>query len=613
MIEPALLGTVQDVDGPTISINIEPDLPTGILFVDGEAHSAGQVGGFVRIELGFVNLVGVITRAGAGAVPGGSEPTTSSRWITVQLVGESVPGRAFARGVARLPSIGSRAFIVTEVDLERIYGQGTEADGLFSVGRVAAALSITARIDFNRLVTRHSAVVGSTGSGKSTTVAKIAEVLANAEKLPAARAILFDLHGEYARSLGSKANVFALASDTASVTELNVPFWALSFDELIPLTFGSLNDDAGRAYVRDEIVRLKRGSFLTVPRAGLTVADITVDTPVPFSLRQLWFDLYNYLNATHYEPSSGQSAATRALELDASGSPIEPGDAQRLIAPHFAPQNLSSAGRKVYLSGATLNIRRNVDILLSRLKDARFNFVLDPGPWAPDAAGNVATDLDALLESWLGGEHAATIVDLSGVPQDVVQDVVGSMSRLVYDAMFWSRLLSEGARERPLLMIFEEAHSYLGASSSGSAKMSVQRIVREGRKYGVGAMIVSQRPSELDPTVLSQCGTLISMRLTNSVDRQIVARSAADNLDGMFALLPVLRTGEALIVGESVPIPTRAIIDRPGDPPDSADPILVGTSERPGGWDKRREPADYAAVAQAWRSQNPKSIELIVE
>jgi hypothetical protein len=414
---------------------------------------------------------------------------------------------------------------------------------------------------------------------------------------------LFDLHGEYGKTFAKRGTLRNVTLSSTS-SSLFVPYWALSFEELIPLTFDSLADEAGRSYVRDEIVRLKREALAAKPIPGISEDDLTVDTPVPFSVHQLWFDLHCYVNATHSVPGTAQTTATWALELDPAGAPIDEGDAAAVRPPRFQPQEQAAGAPKVFLSAAPLTIRRNVDILASRLRDRRWSFILDPGPWAPDVNGIAKEDLDTLLDAWLNPDVGPLVVDLSGAPPAIVSEVIGSMTRLVYDALFWARKFSEGGRERPVLLVFEEAHVYLSGTAPTGARSSVQRIVREGRKYGVGAMIVSQRPSEIDATVLSQCGSMIAMRLTNPSDRQIVARSAADSLDGMFALLPILRTGEALMVGEFVNFPTRVRFFPPTSKPDSLDPIVVGESERPGGWDKERQGENYSEVAAAWRRQS---------
>jgi hypothetical protein len=186
--------------------------------------------------------------------------------------------------------------------------------------------------------------------------------------------------------------------------------------------------------------------------------------------------------------------------------------------------------------------------------------------------------------------------------------LVGVLLRVIYDALFWARNVSEGGRERPLLVVLEEAHAYLGQAESGGAAQAVRRIVKEGRKYGIGALVVSQRPSEIDTTILSQCGTLFAMRLSNPSDRAHVTGTLTDNLEGLLGMLPVLRTGEAIIVGEAVHLPVRTQMEPPprNRRPDSADP-LVYDDDGAGGWNRRRDPSDYAEVVTMWRKQNPKS------
>jgi len=156
--------------------------------------------------------------------------------------------------------------------------------------------------------------------------------------------------------------------------------------------------------------------------------------------------------------------------------------------------------------------------------------------------------------------------------------------------------------------VLEEAHSYVGQDQAGNAAVAVRRIVKEGRKYGIGAMVVSQRPAEIDSTVLSQCGTTFAMRLANSTDRNQVMGSVTDNLEGLLSMLPVLRTGEAIIVGEAVHLPVRTVLDPPSKDrrPDSSDP-LVYNDEGPGGWNRGKEKSNYSEVVAVWRKQDPRS------
>jgi DNA helicase HerA-like ATPase len=219
-------------------------------------------------------------------------------------------------------------------------------------------------------------------------------------------------------------------------------------------------------------------------------------------------------------------------------------------------------------------------------------FLFRPGEWAVAKDGSTKSDLDGLLATWVGADVPISVFDLSGVPAAVIDDLAGAMLRILYDAMFWGRLRPEGGRQRPLLLVLEEAHVYLGSQSKGRAASAARRIAKEGRKYGVGLMLVSQRPSEIDSTILSQCGTMVAMRLTNDQDRGQVTACASDNLKGLFSMLPVLRTGEAIIVGEAVTMPIRALVDLPlpQQRPGSDDALVVvpkgadGKRLWPGGW-----------------------------
>lgn len=204
--------------------------------------------------------------------------------------------------------------------------------------------------------------------------------------------------------------------------------------------------------------------------------------------------------------------------------------------------------------------KRSLSILASKLKDPRLAFLFNPDQWLPSLDGTTAKDIDSLLEDWIGGPSAITILDLSGIPSSILNDLIGALLRILYDSIFWARDLPEGGRERPLLIVLEEAHAYLAKENSGSAAVAVRRIAKEGRKYGVGMMIVSQRPSEIDTTILSQCGTIFAMRLANDTDRGHIAGAASDNLKGLFDMLPVLRTGEAIVVGQAVSLPVRTLI-----------------------------------------------------
>ena len=616
--DPSRIGIVQDVNGAAVTVELSEDTLTGLSFVKGEGYRIGQVGSFVRIPLGYVDLYGVVSQVGVGAAPeqDGSR-SYGNRWLRIELVGEGRRGGRFERGVSQHPTVEDPVHIVTETDLRAIYGSGDPKD-FVSVGHLASAEAIPAFVDINKLVNRHSAVVGTTGAGKSTTVAGLLAALSDFNRYPSARIVVLDIHGEYGKALSDRSTVFRVMPNLSKGEKpLHIPFWALSFEELVPLAFGRLSDSQSAA-VSDLIVSLKRESLLSHPLDGVDTASLTVDTPVPFCIHKLWLELHKREHHTLIpKPGGSADEVEHAYLLGSDGKPVQPGDAMTVTPPQYRTVKTSGhPHERVNLGKDPIGIRQQLAALAAKLRDSRFGFLFRPGSWLPLIDGSTAKDLDELVESWIGSEHPISILDLSGVPSFVLDDLVGALLRILYDATFWARNLPEGGRERPLLLVLEEAHAYLGRDKAGPAAMAVRRIAKEGRKYGVGLMIVSQRPSEIDATILAQCGTIFAMRLANDTDRGHVASASSDNLKGLFEMLPTLRTGEAIIVGEAVSLPVRALITPPARNrrPDSVDPrvVILGDPhldnfdgyEGEGGWAMNRRVEDYAMVIRQWRRQD---------
>ena len=614
--DPTFIGTVQDVHGASVTVELSDDTVTGLSFVDGEGYRIGQIGSFVRIPLGYINLYGVVSQVGAGAAPANEQGERSfgKRWIKVEMVGEGQRGGQFERGISQHPTIDDHVHIVTEADLKAIYGAGDPND-FVPVGHLASAESIPSLVNINKLLTRHSAVVGTTGSGKSTTVAGLLNSISNPKLYPSARIVVFDIHGEYSKALSDRASVFQV-SGTASQHQkpLHVPFWALNFDELMTLAFGKLND-AQTAAVADMMVQLKKESLKQQPRDGVDAGQLTVDTPVPFSIHKLWFELHEREHHTLIpRPGGAADEVDRAYALGTDDLPVQQGDAMSVIPPLYRTvKTTGPATERVQLGRDPLGIRQQLAGLASKLRDPRMSFLFNPGDWLPDIEGKTKQDIDELLESWIGGPQPITILDLSGIPSSILNDLIGALLRILYDAIFWARNLPEGGRERPILLVLEEAHAYLAKENASTAANAVRRIAKEGRKYGVGMMIVSQRPAEIDSTILSQCGTIFAMRLANDTDRGHITSAASDNLKGLFEMLPALRTGEAIIVGEAVSLPVRTLITPPAKDkrPDSVDPRVVVPNYKddgfggPGGWNQSRDQPDYTAMVRQWRKQSP--------
>lgn len=591
--DPTYLGHVSAVSGSTITVKLAESLSSGLAMIDGHTYRVGQVGSFVRIPLGYQDLYGVVAEIGAAAAPQSVavidvDGQDTGRWMRVELAGEAT-GDHFERGLSQHPNVDDAVHLVTQKDLLRIYG-GAEEDQI-EIGTLSSAENIVVRLSLDALVTRHSAIVGSTGSGKSTTVASLLRsVVRTAENVAAsgARILLLDVHGEYSAALGDLAKTFS-ASPSPGEEPLFVPYWALEAGELLDFVAGGLSDNHLIAFT-DKIQELKENRLNAGALPGLDPQSLTVDSPVPFSLKKLWYDLINFETATFTGPQRDQPA------LEAAGDPAT------LTPPHYTPHAMGAAGP--FLNQAAKGIRRQLNLLRSRLLDRRYDFILHPGPWEPDLAGQTAQDLDTLLAGWLGHDRPITILDLSGVPSSVLVRLIGSILRIVYEALYWSREKTEGGVLRPLLVVMEEAHRYVSPDSGNVAADVVKRIAKEGRKYGVGAMLVSQRPSEIDETILSQCGTLIALRLSNPADRGRVKGALPDNLSGLMDLLPVLRTGETIISGEAARLPVRCRVSLPPADrlPRSSDPEVSAA------WRTRRVAEGYDRMVASWRAQRTTAV-----
>lgn len=544
----------------------------------------------MRIPQGYHDLYGIIADVGATAAPQTiADPSSrGDRWMTVQLVGEIVEA-TFERGISQYPAINDEVHLVTEDDLARIYG--TDDEGQVTIGRLAAAESIPARIDLDRLVTRHSAILGSTGSGKSTTVASLLRSICvshgETAEFPSARILLLDVHGEYASALGDVAKTFRV-NPTDGSDALFVPYWAMDVSEVVQFTMGKVEEKALTA-IYDYVFENKHKIAVIAKFEGVNPASLSLTSPIPYSLKQLWFDLIDPEIKTTTDNQGLHSARTAE------------GNAETLTPPQYPPPGPGGATPFLNKVGV-LSIRRQLAQLRSRLLDRQFDFMLHPGDWEPKLDGTTKKDLAELLEGWVGHDRPITILDLSGVPSLVMTRLIGGILNVIYEGLFWGRELPEGGRKRPQLVVMEEAHRYLGKEDESPARTMVQRIVKEGRKFGVGAMIVSQRPSEIDDTILSQCGTFFALRLSNGNDRTKVQAALPDNLSGVVDSLPVLRTGEAIIIGEAARLPIRCRVTLPaeGKRPDSGDPLVAKA------WAKKADKGDYKKLVAAWRSQDPR-------
>lgn len=585
------LGRVINVDSYNVEVEVSKEIPSCSPIIDGKVYRIGQIGTLVKFPIGNIIIYGIVTSV--SNFPNDkdkslftyNEPDYGTRFLTVQLIGEKVGNYDFEKGLGTYPTINDEVHLVIEDDLKIIYGE--KKAGFIEIGRHSSSANLPVYVDLQNLVLRHSAILGSTGSGKSNTTANIIKTIL--KDYEGSRIVLIDPHGEYASAFKDNAKVFRIDDKK---NPLYIPFWAMTFDELGVFLVGRKpgEEKPEDKRLREKILELKLKNIDKLKCGSVNKEYVTADSPIPFDIKQMWYDFNREVYAT-YKVADANSQTKETEEL------IEEGDPEKLKPAKFKPYSPTSTAP--YKSKNQTMYVYEMKII-SRLRDSRFSFMFNPGSYSDVEE----KDMDDLLKDWIDHDKKLTILDLSGIPFELIDISVGLITRIIYDSMFWGRFESYTGRNRPLLMVYEEAHSYLpkvevNSHVFGYAKKAVERIFKEGRKFGVGAMIVSQRPSEISETILAQVGTFIALRLTNSGDKAQVQSAAPNNMSNLIELLPSLRVGEAIVLGEAIKIPTRVRIQLVEPRPDSNDPKVIEC------WSKKygQNPDNYKKVVTAWRQQ----------
>ena len=475
----------------------------------------GQPGSYVAITQGDIKLLAIVRSMQEITAASGSGPRKAIKLIPL---GEVTTGGVFQNGIKKFPVIGAEVHTVSKEEVESIFVK-FRAHG-YSVGVASADNSIDVCLDPAALFGRHFAILGQSGAGKSWTVANLLQRAV--ASMPKAHIILLDLHGEYSweDDEGNRQHAFDdKVTRYIDARELEIPYWLMTFAELVDLLIDRSDDSASSqiAFLRDSVHDLRNKS-----NKELAIGDISIDSPVYFSLSEL----YNYFEEANKMTSNfGKEKGALAGLFD-----------QFLMR------------------------------LQSRMNDMRYNFLLQP------KHRTSSESMSGLLRDFVGlGDPKAqiTIIDLSSVPFDVRPVVTAQVGRLAFEFNYWNPRF----KEFPLLLVCEEAHAYIpreGGSQYEGTRRSMQRIAKEGRKYGVGLAVVTQRPHELSETVLAQCSTFVCLRLTNPDDqayvRDLVPEAESDFID----VLSSLGQGEAMIMGLAVPLPTRVQLYKPDPPPNSS-------------------------------------------
>lgn len=482
------LGTVASIDGLKVDIALESQ--------DGRPTQRVTVGRFVRVHAGVAILVGIITTLASRGETG-----SLCACARLDLLGEILTEggeKRFRRGVARYPAIGDEVDLLPAADLRVVY-QVSGSDTV-SVGTLYQDPETPACIRVNDLLSKHFAVLGATGVGKSSGVAVILDRVLSVQQN--VRVFLLDVHNEYASCFGDRANI-------VTPRNLKLPFWLFNLEEITDVIYGGRPPVDEEIEILAEVIPLAKTKYLQYKEAsdrqivkrGLgKSAGFTVDTPVPYTLQDL------------------------TLLIDERMGRLE-----------------NRASRMHY--------HRLISRIETIRNDPRYGFMFENANVGGDMMGELLAHLFRLEPDG----RPMTIMQLAGLPTEVVDAVVCVLCRLAFEFGIWS----EGAV--PLLLVCEEAHRYASADRSVGftpTRRALSRIAREGRKHGVFLGLVSQRPAELDPAIISQCSTLFAMRMTNERDQAFLAAAVSDAVN-LLAFVPSLGTGEVIAFGEGVPVPAR--------------------------------------------------------
>lgn len=528
-----LLGTVESVDTSTAIIKVEDD----------DKLRGLQVNHLVAIQSSKVgqHLIGLVSKIirKSGLTDSASDLMSDSSFnvIKVVLIGthldkEGLKENVFRRSLATVPTVNAECYLINGEKLKQfMQAVSSVPEGqdqiCLQIGNYSIDEDAAAWINGNKLFQRHAVIVGSTGSGKSWCVAKILEQVA---ELKSADALLFDIHGEYSTLEGDNFTHLKVAgpNDTRSEGILFLPYWLLTYEEMLSLMLDRSDNNApNQAMMFSNQVIEQKQNFLKDMGLVEMAANITLDSPIPYSLNKM----IKYLEDEDKKMVEG-----------ARGQKKGPYNGQ---------------------------LTRFIQRLKTKREDKRLNFMFS-GEESLLKYEYMDELCGKLMLPAQNGKKGIKIIDFSEVPSDILPLIVSLIARVVFSVQQWSEV---GVRH-PIAIFCDEAHLYIPAHTEKSVDdaslVTFERISKEGRKYGIGLVVISQRPSEVNRTVLSQSNNFIAMRLTNSDDQAVVKRLLPDSLGDYAEMLPILDIGEALIVGDASLLPSRIRIAPPKMKPRSA-------------------------------------------
>ncbi|MTT51793.1 DUF87 domain-containing protein [Alcanivorax sp. VBW004] len=566
------IGKIIEVDGSRIIAELDPTISDLSRVFAGENYPIGQFGSIIKIHFGRRSIYGLVSRLRMKAdyqlEKGLPVASSDERIIEADLFGEGEWRRKgesefvleFERGVATYPLPQQTIYLTPKSELRFIYGDAKGA--VIQLGEHVGSGGAPCYAELNELLGKHTAILGSTGAGKSGTVAAVIHSILERGQIAKHKnwhpqIIILDPHNEYGKAFPAHQR---LSTDEGS---LKLPYWLLDLEESLSLFIGKTEFAATSQsnIIKNALIAVREQA---AEQLELDKGQLTVDSPIPYIIGNAeGLDHFGFKDGTRYE--EGLIGAINA---------------QR-------PDNKDKKSHEDYSK-----VIRKIDSLL---KDGRLKFMMESWSGGEDP-------LPAIVNQFLTQLTTVQIVDLSGVPNEVAGVASAAIARIVFQLKVWQT--EEERKDSPVLLVCEEAHRYVpnrGEAQYEAAQSAIRRIAKEGRKYGVGLLLVSQRPSEVEATVLSQCNSWIVLRITNDSDREHVRSVLPDSMSGLTKMLSGLRRQEAIFVGQAVTLPTRVMIrSLPDDKLPRSNDVDFDK-----GWQKQAMTiAQIGAVVKKWRYQS---------
>ncbi|PLX61615.1 ATP-binding protein [Sedimenticola selenatireducens] len=566
------VGHIVEVSGTSIRVELSGDVTELTRTYEGRVYPIGQIGSIVKVHFGRRLVFGFVTLLRMRSeellettkpIP----PDADQRLMEVELFAEGVWNAAeqklrFVRGVTTYPLPRQSVHLLTREETTQIYSaaEGQNNDGDYSplvpFAHYVGADNAVCRANVDKMLGMHCAVLGSTGSGKSGAVAALLhsmlEHIPEPETVCHPRIIVIDPHGEYGQAFKDRAIVYRaydpLGNEETTGSPISLPYWLMSADEFRTLVIGKTEQEATSqnniVYKAITYARMVAANLVNpspTAHGGAAPAD-GLDHDVPRPKEGVTFEQLIEFDHDKPRPFSLQEFYNHIFYLQAAR--VQGGSLQSVTASDFANK-----------------FKSILDKLSVFKRDPRIRFMMQEWNDESPSLEHIIAQLVGQIQGEGGVDQDIRILDISGLPNEVAGPLTAMLARLLFQYKIYQT--TDERKRDPVVLVCEEAHRYVpdrGEAEYAAAQTAIRRIAREGRKYGIGLMLVSQRPADVESTVISQCGTWLVLRLTNAADQQHVSRFLPDGLSGMTKALPNLAQQEAIFVGEGASMPARVRI-----------------------------------------------------